>query len=245
MQSTGTAHITSALIWKPNIIAPHKCGFMRLSCLSILMRRAFSNTAFILPFQLSYAGPYDCAPLSSCTSVYSFGPFHENFSLGFRMLIIVKDLSIFGMEYIEIDNIPLKNAPFIAVHDHYVEFYACLNGKPDGSFLTNPVLDSRFRQRKFCISILFLRNPKNRLRHCPVEFDNSMKRLRFGDVAKQCCDAGTGSRRLRRFCPDFFEFRQKGSRFRFQIVAMEPCAKTTRPTSHSRDDLRVSVRRGR
>ena len=102
------------------------------------------------------------------------------------MLIIVKDLSIFGMEYIEIDNIPLKNAPFIAVHDHYVEFYACLNGKPDGSFLTNPVLDSRFRQRKFCISILFLRNPKNRLKHCPVEFDNSMNRLRFGDGEKQC-----------------------------------------------------------
>ena len=104
---------------------------------------------------------------------------------------------------------------------------------------------SRFHQRKFCISILFLRNPKNRLRHCPIEFDNSPKRLRFGDVEKQCCDAGTGSRRLRRFCPDFFEFRQKGSRFRFRIAAIGPCAKTTRPASHSPDDLRVSVGKGR
>ena len=50
----------------------------------------------------------------------------------------------------------------------------------------NPVLASRFRQRKFCISILFLRNPKNRLTHCPVEFYNSLNRLHFGDVEKQC-----------------------------------------------------------
>ena len=49
---------------------------------------------------------------------------------------------------------------------------------------------SRFRQRKFCISILFLRNPKNRLTHRLIEFYNSLNRLYFGDVEKQCCDAG-------------------------------------------------------
>ena len=88
---------------------------------------------------------------------------------------------------------------------------------------------SRFRQRKFCISILFLRNPKNRLTHCPVEFYNSLNRLHFGDVEKQCCDAGTESRLSRRFCPDFFEFRQKGSRFRFRIAAIRACAKQRGP----------------
>ena len=51
---------------------------------------------------------------------------------------------------------------------------------------TNPVLASRFRQRKFCISILFLRNPKNRLKHCLIEFYNSLNRLHFSDGEKQC-----------------------------------------------------------
>ena len=45
------------------------------------------DTAFILPFRLSYAGPYGCALLSSCPSVHSLVSFHENFSLEFRMTI--------------------------------------------------------------------------------------------------------------------------------------------------------------
>ena len=94
-------------------------------------------------------------------------------------------------------------------------------------------------------TILFLRNPKKRLKHCLIEFYNSLNRLHFGDVEKQCCDAGTESRLSRRFCPDFFEFRQKGSRFSVRIAAIRTCAKQPAPNPRLRDDLRVSVVRGR
>ena len=63
----------------------------------------------------------------------------------------------------------------------------------------------------------------------PVRLQRALGKARVGDVQKQCCDAETESRRLRRFCPDFFKFRQKGSRFR--IAALGTCEKTTRPKS--------------